>query len=757
MIKRAVLFICLIFCLFLFFTVRYISAAEKETRIKSIEIKGNRRIETETIRARIKIQEGDLFSIGTVREDLKTVYQMGYFDDVSIDSEEINGEVRLIFLVKEKPIITDIVYHGNKEIEREKLNEKVTIKVESFIDNQQIRENINKIIRYYQEEGFYKAKATPVIKVLSDDKVSLIFYIEEGGKARIGDISFEGNKEIGSRRLKRSITSSEYKWIISYFSGSGVFKKDLVDNDVENIRELYLNNGYIQIQVGQPKVVLSEDKKWFTLTFPIIEGDRFTIREINFKGNKIISAKRLKEGLASKGGDIVRRDLLRKDVSMITDLYGEKGYVFATAVPQMATNLEAKSVDIIIDINEGNQVKIREINIYGNDKTRDKVIRREMKVAEQDIVNTKNLKRSFQKLNNLNFFETVEITPEPVEKEMMDLNVRVKEKSTGSFSIGGGYSSVDRLVALTDITEGNLFGRGQLLKGRVELGKRRTLYNITFKEPYLFDYPVSGTFDLFNQRRDFDLYKEKREGGGVALGRSFTEYIGGSLSYKLERLDIFDIVSEAPLRIKEQEGESVTSSLGLSLYRDSRDYFFDPHAGSRNFVSFQYAGGFLDGDNEFIKTIGDSSWYYNLIFDTVFSVHGRIGYATGVSGNELPIGERFFVGGMNTIRGFKFGGAGPVDAATGDIVGANKMLVFNAEYTFPLVQEAKIKGVFFFDAGKGFDDNEHLSLNHLRYSTGGGIRWISPVGPLRLEWGYNLNRRPGERQSQMEFSIGTLF
>lgn len=755
--KRAVLFICLILCLLLFLTVRYISAAEKETRIKSIEIKGNRRIETETIRARIKTKEGDLFSIGTAREDLKAIYQMGYFDDVSIDSEEIDGGIRLIFLVKEKPIITEVVYQGNKEIEAEKLKEKVSIKVQSFIDSQQIRENINKIVRYYQEEGFYNAKVTPVTKILSEDKVSLIFYIEEGGKAHIGKIYFEGNKDINRRRLKKSISSSEYKWIISYFSGSGLFKKDLINNDVENIKELYLNNGYMEVQVDQPKVVLSEDKKWFTLTFPIVEGNRFTINEIGFKGNRIISIEKLREGLNSKLGDILRRDLLRKDISMITDMYGEKGYVFAAVVPQMATNRETKSVDIVFNINEGDQVRVREINVYGNDKTRDKVIRREMKLAEQDIINTKDLKRSFQRLNNLNFFETVEITPEQVGKDMMDLNVRVKEKSTGSFSLGGGYSSVDRFVALTDIAEGNLFGRGQLLKGRVELGKRRTSYSITFKEPYLFDYPVSGTFDLFNQKRDFNAYKEKRAGGGVSLGRSFTEYTGGSLSYKLEKLDIFDIASSAPLRIKEQEGKSTTSSIGLSLYRDSRDFFFDPHSGSRNSISFQYAGGFLDGDNEFIKTIGDSSWYYNLIFDTVFSLHGRIGYATGFSGNRLPVGERFFVGGINTIRGFGFGRAGPVDPTTGDILGANKILIFNAEYTFPLVQEAKIKGVFFSDAGKGFDDDERLTLNHLRYSAGGGIRWISPVGPLRLEWGYNLNRKPGERQSQIEFSIGTLF
>lgn len=754
--KKAALFICLILCLLFFLTVGYVSAAEKEARIKSIEIKGNRRIETDTIKTKIKTREGDLFSLLAVREDLKTIFQMGYFDDVSIDSEDTEGGINLIFAVKEKPVITEVAFQGNKEVEADKLKEKVNIKVESFIDNQQIKENINKIVRFYEEEGYYDAKVTPVIKVLQDDKVSLIFYIVEGEKAQIREIIFEGNKNIDSKKLKKSINSSEHRWIISYFTGSGLYKKDLVNSDVDSIKELYLNNGYMDVQVGQPKVVLSEDRKQFTLTYPVIEGDQFSIGEIGFRGNKIITTKILREKLSSKGGDIVRRDFLRKDVLAITDMYGEKGYVFAQAVPQMSSNRETRSADITFDINEGDQVRVREINIYGNDKTRDKVIRREIRVTEQDIVNTKDLKKSFQRLNNLNFFETVEITPEQMGKDMMDLNVRVKEKSTGTFSVGGGYSSVDRFVALTDVTEGNLFGRGQLIKGKIELGSRKTSYDITFKEPYLFDYPVSGTADLFNTKRDFTTYSERRKGGAISLGKTFTEYTGGSLSYKFEKLNIFDVKDDASAIVQQQKGESITSSTGLSLYRDSRDYYFDPRSGSRNSLSFQYAGGFLRGDNEFIKTIGDSSWYYNPIWDTVISVHGRLGYAIGISGNELPVGERFYVGGINTIRGFAFGKAGPLDS-NGNIIGANKELIFNLEYTFPLVQEAKIKGLLFFDAGKGFDDDEPLSLEHLRYSAGTGIRWISPVGPLRLEWGYNLNRKEGEKQSQMEFSIGTLF
>jgi outer membrane protein insertion porin family len=319
---------------------------------------------------------------------------------------------------------------------------------------------------------------------------------------------------------------------------------------------------------------------------------------------------------------------------------------------------------------------------------------------------------------------------------------------------------------MADITQGNLFGRGELLRGRAEFGKLRNTYSLTFSEPYLLDHPVSGTVDLFNQTRDFNSYKERRIGGDLVLGKSFSEYVRGSLSYTFETLTLFDVQRDNPetsaprlvIDQIDQEGKkSTTSSLGATIARDTRDFYFDPKEGGRTALTVEYAGTFLGGDNNYVKTILDVSRFFPLGWDTVFSLHGRWGSATGISGTELPIGERFYVGGINTVRGFKFGTAGPIDPATGEIIGGNKELIFNAEYLVPLVPEAKIKGVLFFDAGKAFDDNERVRFNDLRYGTGFGIRWISPIGPLRLEWGYNLHRRENERASNVDFTIGTLF
>ncbi|HSG05887.1 MAG TPA: BamA/TamA family outer membrane protein, partial [Nitrospiria bacterium] len=353
-------------------------------------------------------------------------------------------------------------------------------------------------------------------------------------------------------------------------------------------------------------------------------------------------------------------------------------------MPEYNVSEDTREVDLIVSIDEDRPMKVRRLLVTGNEKTRDKVVRREVRVNETDLVNTKLLRRSFQRINNLNFFESIEITPARVGTDEVDLSIRVKEKSTGALSIGGGYSSVDRLVALAEITQGNLFGRGQLIRARAEMGGRRNTYSFTFREPYLFDKPVSGTISAFNQVRDFNSYQERRVGGNLILGKSFSEYFSGSLSYTLESLNIFDIDPvDAPSLIIEQGGETVTSSLGNTLAYDSRDFIFDPSTGTHVVASVEYAGTFLRGDNNFVKGVLDISRFFPLPLGTVFSAHGKVGLATGIQGTALPVGERFFVGGINSVRGFDFGEAGPIDEETGEIIGGTKELIFNLEFLFP--------------------------------------------------------------------------
>lgn len=749
----AILFVTVFLVLFLICVGR---AEEKSIKIKLIEVKGNRRIDTAAIRAKIKSKENDLFLPDRLREDLRTIYQMGYFDQVNIETEGFEGGVKVTFIVTEKPFIAEIIFDGNKDVKTDDLKEKVTIKPQSFLDLQQVKEQAERLRLFYQGKGYYAAHIIPVTKQVAEDRETIIFFIQEGEKAKIRAIRFEGNKAFPAKEIKKNLISQEYSWWSSWFTSTGFYKEEDTSSDVERIKDFYLDHGYLQVQVGNPKLTLSDDKKWFEITYPVIEGVPFTVKKIDIDGNTVFSKDQIRGLLKTKENQLFRRNLLRQDLAAITDLYGDKGYIYANVVPQFSPNQEARTVNLLLEINEENQIRVRQINIFGNEKTRDKVIRRELKVNEQEVIDTKALRRSFERLRNLNFFENVEIVPEPVDKEHVDLDVRVKEKSTGSFSIGGGYSSQDRFVGLFELTQGNFLGRGELLRGRVELGKRRTSYNLTFREPYILDQPVSGTVDLFNQTRNFDTYKERRFGGDLSIGKNFTEYVGGSVSYLLESVKIFDVntTSEQILR---QRGKTITSSVGLSLARDSRDFFFDPHEGSRLSISMEYAG--LGGDNEFIKVIGDSSKYFPLWFDTVLSLHGRIGYAEGINWKKLPLGERFYVGGINTVRGFTFGRAGPMD--NGQIIGGNTEIIFNVEYIFPLLPE-RVKGVVFFDAGRGYDDEllpskDKITLRSLKTGAGVGLRFILPIGPIRLEWGYNLHRQPGEKASELEVSIGTLF
>jgi len=732
---------------------------DKEIRIKLIELKGNKKIDTATILSKITLKEGDLFSPEQIREQIKALYRMGYFDRVEVETEGLEGGLAVTFVVHEKPFLVDVVYEGNQHLDKDKLKEKVPIKKNTFLDMEEVSSYVEKIKKLYEGEAYYSAEVTPVVQLVSEDQAILTFLIKEGEKAYVRKVRMRGNQAFTEKELRKQIETSNYFWLTSWLTESGRYKEETIESDLERLREFYLNHGYLQVQVAPPKVDLSEDKQWFDITFTIVEGDQFRIREIHYQGNQLFDTDRLISLTKSKEGEIFNRGQIRQDIMSMVDLYGERGYIFANVVPQLSPHIEDKTVDVNFQVTEDNQVKVREVNITGNDKTRDKVIRREIRVNEQEVVNTKLLRRSFQRLNNLNFFENIEIVPEQVEPGWVDLNVKVKEKPTGSFSIGGGYSSVDRFIATTEVSQGNLFGRGQLLRAKAEYGKRRKTYSLTFREPYLFDTETSGTTDLFDSIRSFGSYEERRVGGDIVLGRQFGEYVSGTVSYTLETLDIRNVTDVAPDLIKEQaqRGSTLTSALGFSLARDTRDFIFDPSSGSRNSISFEYAGTFLGGDNYYYKVIGDTSRFFPLWRDHVLSLHGRIGYAMGIDGRELPVGERFFVGGINTVRGFKFGKAGPI-TSTGEVLGGNKELYFNVEYLITLVPEAKIKWLFFYDLGRAFDDSEAIHLSELRQGVGFGIRWISPVGPLRLEVGKNIRPKPGESKALLpEFSIGTLF
>ncbi len=730
------------------------ASAETAPIIKMIEIRGNRKISTDTIFSKMNNKEGVHFSKNTVQEDIKKLYGIGYFDDIRVEIEAFEGGVKLIYVFMEKPSIISLDFQGNKELETKNIREKITLTTGAIANMALITDNAKKIVLYYQSEGYWLATVVPVINKVSDDRIALTYQIDEGPKVSIDKITIEGNKAVSAREIKHVMKTSEW-WIFSFLTGSGVYSEEQIRADLSRIKELYQSKGYIYVAVSEPQVTLSPGKKDLYITISISEGDQYKVGSIKVKGNTIVSDAEVYEQVKTVSGQIFNRTALKKDIDKIIDLYMDRGYARADVDPLVDVNKEEKTADITLSVIEGGLFRIGRIDVTGNIKTRDKVIRREMRLDEGDIFSKKLLTRSFQRINNLNYFENVDIRPTPkADAQLMDIDVRVEEKLTGMLSIGGGYSSVDKLMIMGEITQTNLFGRGLQLKLKADFSSRRSNYNISLRDPWFMDKPVSASIGVYNDQVDYPDYDKKATGGNISFGRELSEYVGGSINYEIEQVEITNVSDDASSLTRDQVGTRLTSSISPSIWRDTRDNYLDPTSGSKNALYLTVAG--LGGDNHFWKLVVDSGWFFPVIWDTTFGLHGRYGCVRGFNSHEVPLYERFYVGGINTIRGLGFGQGGPVNEK-GEEIGGVQQLVFNVEYIFPLLDEMKLKGVLFFDYGGAFDHSYELSERNMRRTTGAGIRWMSPLGPLRIEWGYNLDRRENEGNDKVEFSLGGFF
>ncbi len=737
-------------------TESVVLAQNSGNSIQRIEIDGNRHIERQAIIGKLSIHVGDPFSREQVREQIQKIYSMGFFEEVDVSTQSGGDGVLVAFRVTEKPFTVEVVYDGNDELSDESLGEKNTIRNQTFLDQEQVKVSVEQFRKLYQEKGYYHAQIIPIVDLVEEGQARLTYYIDEGEEAHIRSIEFEGRNVISEASLFKFLANQEYSWPWSLFSDTGVLRRDEVPNDVERIKEVYMNKGYLDVQVGMPRIDLDDTQEWFSLVFPIIEGEPYILSQVQYTGNTIFSREELEEGLDIKVGDVFQRAKIRDEITRVTDLYGARGYAFTEVNPSVDPDPATRSASIKFVVTEGEMVRIRDIRITGNTKTRDNVIRRELRVDERDMIDSPAIKRSFERLNNTNYFETVEILPKQNAPGEVDLDVKVKEKPTGAFSIGGGFSTLDQFTLIADITEGNFLGRGYLAKIRGQLGGRRSLGILTFRNPAVFDTLTSIQVDGFRTRTNFLTYDETRTGANLTFGRAFSEFLTGTFTLVAERINIRDVDSDAPDLIIEQEGKQSTTGFRASLFRDSRDFFLDPRRGIRVGGNTSVGTQLLGGSNNFYSVSFDALKYTPLPFwDFRHSIRGRIGFAEGYGGEQLPVPEFFFVGGINTLRGFKFGRAGPVTSRN-DPAGANKQLIFNNDLIFPLLPDAKLNGVVFFDYGKGFAEGNDFTLN-LRKTAGVEVRWISPFGPLRAAYGFNLDRRRKEKKGVFEFSIGSVF
>ncbi len=723
-------------------------------KIARIEVKGNRRIEKDAIMGVMQTREGDVIASARLREDLKAIYKMGYFTNVKLDISDTPAGRVLTVLVEEKPAIKEITIQGNRKIKTKKIMEVVDLKPYAVASESAIRENLNKIVKFYSEQGFYEAKVDYRLDPVSPTEVRLVYLVDEGGKLLVKEVRFEGNAAIKSRDLKKVMETKE-KTLISFITGTGKLSRDVLERDVEKITAAYYNKGYIKAKVGEPRVDIKGNNIY--LTIPIEEGPQYQVGRVDFQGDLMEDKEKLAKRLEIVKQKIYSREVIQNDITALSDLYADQGYANADITPLIKEDDAARRVDITFDIRQGSKVYFERIEVSGNVKTRDKVIRRELRVYEQEQFSATKLKESVRNLRRLEYFEDVNFSTSPGSSpDRLNLKINVKERPTGTFGVGMGYSTQDRLVGMVEISQANLFGRGQQLKVQGIIGAIAARGRLSFTEPYFMDRPLAVGVDAFYWSRDFDEYTRESIGGSLRLAHplrwKYTRIYG---SYRFENVNLTNLSPFASPILKEAAQIHNTSAGSLMIRRDSRDAIFTPTRGSDNSIAVEMAG--WGGDTAFMRYIVESGWYFPLWWGHVGVIHGRGGYMNRLSWGALPAYEKFYLGGIDSIRGFTFADISPRDPTTGQRVGGTKFLQFNLEYRFPVPFAKKygITGVTFFDAGNVY--GTFPTPPFLRTSAGVGIRWYSPLGPLRIEWGYNLSPKPWERQSNWEFTMGGTF
>ena len=724
----------------------------KRETVARIDVVGNERIEEDAIRKVIRIREGEAFLPKTLSEDLKAVYNMGYFDDIKIKSEDAAGGKIIIFEVKEKPTIKRIKTTGNRIFDDKEISEALSIKRGSILNIYMVNSNIKRIESMYKEKNYHNVKVTYEVLALEKNQADLEFIIEEGEKVRIREIKFVGNQAFSENDLKKIMKTSE-KGFWSWITSSGELNTENLNQDASLLTAHYQNSGYIDAKVGNPEVAYEDN--WIQITIKVDEGKRYKVGKIAMTGDLILPEADFLGSLNIAKQEYYSREVVRGDVLRLTDIYSDEGYAYADIAPLIDKNDQDLLVNITYQVTQGEQVRFERILISGNTKTRDKVIRRELTIVEDGLYSGRKLKRSVANLTRLDYFEDIKVdTAKGSGDDKMILKLDVTEKPTGMFSFGGGYSSEENLFVMASIAQRNLFGRGQILQLRGELGSETTRYTLSFTEPWLFDIPLSAGFDLYNWDREYDTYNKNAVGGVVRFGYPIWDYTRGYLSYRYDISDVTDITEDASRDVKELEGENTTSAVMATLRYDSRDRAFNPTRGGFHELALEYAG--LGGDIGFTKVVGELSQYVPLFWQTVGRLRGRTGYVTESSGLLLPDYEKFYLGGIDTVRGFDWQEISLFDE-DGAEIGGEKFIQFNAEYIFPLIQKAGMVGVVFYDTGNVFAESDNIDVGNLRQSAGAGIRWYSPMGPIRIEYGYKLDREDGEDAGKWEFAMGSAF
>lgn len=773
------------------------SPTDDTKKIGAVLVGGNDRVEEEAIRVYIKSLVGEPLDQQKVDTDIRAIYNMGFFKDVEARVTEQNGKTTLTYQVTERPLLREVRIEGNKALAKDEVETKLKIHPRTILNPVKIRRGIDEVKKEYEKKGYLDADITYRTETTTAGETSLTFTIDEKEKVGIKELLFEGNVAFTADEL-RGVIATKQKNFLSRFLSTGVLNRDALKTDTERLTAYYYDNGYINVRIDEPKVERKEDGLYVTLR--IDEGEQFTIGEVGFTGDVPGGEEEAKLRITLEEGKTFKASILRDDVFRLTGYFSDQGYAFVNVEPETAVNPEKKVVNIHYRVDKGPEVYVDRVEIAGNTKTRDKVIRRELRVEEQGLFSASALQLSKERVQRLGFFEDVNLaTQRGAKNDLLNVLVDVKEAQTGAFSVGAGFNSSTSIVATARVQENNLMGRGQSLVIGASIGTRYKNSIVSFSDPYAFDTRFSLGGDLFDWRFAFEDFDRSGTGAGlrtsyplVSLGFESAwgypledVYFGMNYQYEQSKISNFDDIT--PSAIRAERGKKTSGLVTPNFSRNTLNNPQDPTEGSFQQLSFGYAG--LGGSTNykkaelearfFIPVYRSPSWgQFTLMTggffgygagDISFTEEAHIGSKrTPVLKDDLPLFDRYFPGGINSVRGFGERSLGPREKVTVVLnggnggrrktyrrpIGGSEELILNNELIFPLVQQLNLKGLVFADLGNAFTHEQGLDLSDLRYSVGAGIRWRSPFGPIRIELGRALNAKSDEKTSSIHFSFG---
>lgn len=772
--------------------------------IDRIQFRGNRKVEDDAIRVNMVSKVGSTIDAGKLRDDIRAMWKMGFFADVTVEAElGPGGGAILTFVVKEKPSVRKVLVDGAKDLGLDKINEVIDLERDAILDVAKVKRNREKIAELYVQKGYYLAAVDYEVKPVNEAEVDVWFTVEERAKVEIRDVQFIGNKAISDDQL-RELIATRKGGALAFMSDSGTFSEEAFERDLVMISAYYWDHGYAAVKLGTPQLRLSRDKRYMYLSIPIDEGPVFTIGDIKFKGKLVGDEAAHRAKIRAKPGDRFSRTVIAGDRDRLSDHYMDQGYAYANVLPMTQPDMAKHRISLVYEIESGKKAYFERINIRGNSKTRDKVIRREMKISEGELFSSTNLEASKRRINALGFFEKVDVsTKRGSSDELVEVNVEVSERPTGTFQIGAGFSSVENFIAQAQISQNNLFGRGQTLALQAQLSSLRQLFLLRFVESWFLDTSWTFAFDLYNQSRVFNSvnsssgFSRNAAGFNLTWGYPLSYEARAFVTYKLENVDITrggGLFTQVGAVTEQSSIEDVanlyrgglTSSMRASLQWDSRNNRLFPTEGWYHNVFAEYASKYTGSENVFVRWGGFARHYRQLWGPFVLHLNAELGVTTSTDPLGVPISERYLIGGIYDVRGFRPRTLGPRLATGADPdgilqeipLGGNMQLIWNSEVEFPLIKRLQISGVLFYDMGNAYNlearycngRSAALSIKYdpcfsfpdsivsgLRKSAGFGFRWFSPIGPLRFEWGIPLDRQPDEEPLVFEFTIGNFF